>query len=731
MAILRPFRNLIFIITAVILCAAADVSAYFQDTVIDSTVLIQELKIKEQMRHDPEYKRLKRILRNDSANLEVLNNLGYVLIKYTYLDSAEKIFKYSLSIDPEQASPNNGKGLIFLKKGRSSVIIFEALKKALNKDNYTKAINEFNRALSIDPDFHQARYNLARAYLAKEGDGDFRRGIEIINELIERAGEYPGAYYMLGRFSFELEDYDSAEDMLVRELSLDERNGTAFYYLGLTYYRKDIPQKATDNYLNGIELINDSEILEDIYIDLHYLFTREQNRAYLNLPLDQRGRFIAQFWRDIDPNILSLANERLIEHLERVDHAKAVFEENNFRGYDDRGMIWIKFGKPSGRRVDIARSDNAADNESWLYSNIDKNMGFDFVSTGALYRLVPDLSYASRPRSNATARKLYFERLELGGVYAEIGGKSSIVNDNITADLALFNIHKDEAIDKAPPQHFDNRISAIPINFPMILTQFRGDDGNTSVELYYGVPLDQLTFEETGENTISAEYETHLVILDSMKTRIDELSRPNTLNAVATNSLRAQFYIGSELFEIASGKYTFGFELKQDDPLRMGLYQFEIPVKDFSSRELAISDLRVSSSNMAEEPRVVESREELSLRPYPFSSIRTAQPLLLYFEIYNLMLDPQGRSSYTIEYTIRKDQQKSGFLTKVGRFLTRSSNELISFTQERNGDKRTSFELMNIDISRIKPSDAIISVTVTDNNIGEVVFSTRGIRILE
>jgi len=62
-------------------------------------------------------------------------------------------------------------------------------------------------------------------------------------------------------------------------------------------------------------------------------------------------REIAFYWKQVDPILSTKVNERLIEHWQRIAYARKYFTRNHTSVYgtDDRGVIYIKFGKPYER----------------------------------------------------------------------------------------------------------------------------------------------------------------------------------------------------------------------------------------------------------------------------------------------------------------------------------------------------------------------------------------------
>ncbi len=124
-------------------------------------------------------------LNNTSADIQY--SLGLTLNKLNRADEEILAYKRAVALKPDHAAAIEKLGLAYFKQKRfkESVAAFEQLKayksdaKTYNYlgESYLEAgqtqesVDEFNSAVSVNPDFDKARYNLGRAYL-KSGDRD-------------------------------------------------------------------------------------------------------------------------------------------------------------------------------------------------------------------------------------------------------------------------------------------------------------------------------------------------------------------------------------------------------------------------------------------------------------------------------------------------------------------------------------------------------------------------------
>ncbi len=82
--------------------------------------------------------------------------------------------------------------------------------------------------------------------------------------------------------------------------------------------------------------------------DVVYIITEEEREVFLDLTtIDERERFIEQFWRRRDPDLETALNEFKQEFYRRIAYANEKFFSGIEGWRTDRGMIYIRFGPPA------------------------------------------------------------------------------------------------------------------------------------------------------------------------------------------------------------------------------------------------------------------------------------------------------------------------------------------------------------------------------------------------
>ncbi len=112
---------------------------------------------------------------------------------------------------------------------------------------------------------------------------------------------------------------------------------------------------------------------------------------------------VLSWWRSQDPLPASIVNERIVEHVRRIQYALEHYACSTcLTGYDTRGEIYVRYGAPERSTrivfddpllIDAVYQPGVAvspedfpDNEFWRYLNLDRDAYFLFIRDGTSYR---------------------------------------------------------------------------------------------------------------------------------------------------------------------------------------------------------------------------------------------------------------------------------------------------------------------------------------------------------
>jgi tetratricopeptide (TPR) repeat protein len=100
--------------------------------------------------------------------------------------------------------------------------------------NYEQAIEDFNRAIEIKPDFAYAYYNRGVVY---NGIGNYRQAIDDFGRAMKMKAVYADTYYNRGLAYAHIGNYDQAIEDFNRAIEIKPSYATAYFNRGVAYTR--------------------------------------------------------------------------------------------------------------------------------------------------------------------------------------------------------------------------------------------------------------------------------------------------------------------------------------------------------------------------------------------------------------------------------------------------------------------------------------------------------------
>lgn len=652
------------------------------------------------------------------------------------MNSAEFWIKLSDKVDNNNPETKFWRGRIHLYKGESSLIPFERLKELFKRDSNSKAIREFDQAIKLKDDYWEARYFLGRAYVAKGGDSNYNKAIETYNTLLTLKPDYHETHYELAIALYKLKKFQEAIQNLNYYSGQHPEDARPFIRMSDIHNEMGKTDSASRLFMQGIVRLRDKEMLHSLFLEIEDLSTKSEKEEYESLPYQKRGLFFQKFWKRRDPTPFTDENERYSEHFRRVLHARHVFSYTVSPYYDDRGRIYVKYGKPDARYSSNMSIIDVKDNESWSYErSIRRGLVFDFVQFGAHYQLVQDLTSASNAGiaysyKQLLANQLYSERApDLGGVYDKFS-----VSTRLT-DLMDFTNEKTNAVDKAPAEVFKYDYKAEPLPFTVRYAQFRGVGGKTKLEVYHTIMGENLGIEKRKENEYFATILSNVGIFDEFYSRIDHQKNEIKLLGVSRDQIKDVASIDEAIFNLPPNKsYKVVMELKNPEGNMLGIGNLNVPIKTFNLDSLLISDIELAAKVETAQKKGRFYKNNLWVLPYTFSKLDRTHPVTIYYEIYNLRKNPDGKTQYTIDYTVKSLTRKEGgvkkFFRSIGKVFGGGKKPSVTSTYERQGNSTFEKEYISFDVGKLPPGVIELSVTVLDKISNQTRKSITSLEII-
>ena len=503
-------------------------------------------------------------------------------------------------------------------------------------DSYRKAL----QVLELDPDhvaglFWAGRFAVwawEMTYFTDRLDDDTEAAI--------------GMYSIRGGKTLTFVEYpdlkiESGIGYLTRAISLDPVHWPAHQYLGLAYYAADMPGPLIELY-EAYRQRRPENWNAHFFAGLGYQMTGDLERAYrayldgLNRMTETARRFmqsvflirnpveekraeplpsddeIQKFWLGKDPIYLTSVNERLLEQCRRVAYANLRFSDPTLgrEGWQtDRGQVYIRYGDPNLRYMD---GPGRGRKDVWDYGP------FTVI-------FVPTVTWDSWRY--------------------------------VTARLGRKRLELEQLVDAVPdlyqhPQQYDAQYQS---------AQFRHDDGNTRIEVYYALPEENLRNTVSGDDGNAGVDVTQALFLfnsdwDTVRHVVVTLER---MPRVVYESTEEAFLLAGERMVLDPGMYILAGEVEDRGTKRIGTVREQLRVRSFGPDTLEISDL-LMARRIRKREDVPFGREQFAVLPNPLQVCRTEGQAWFYFEIYNLSRDEFGATNYRISYQTQSLREGGG-----------------------------------------------------------------------
>jgi GWxTD domain-containing protein len=613
---------------------------------------------------------------------------------------------------------------------RDSIAARELLVKACLQVNTieTRRLAEttLRELIELAPDDPHYRFQLVELLEARGYQRDARIAID---RLLERAPDHPGAYLALGRYHEALyRRYRVPEDLhelliaFTRAASLDPQNPVATTKLvealmldghldlaleHLEVLRERWPEDSWLDALAGACLARPGTYPEaqvafegalprmtptdrGAFEDLRQVADPYTCNEFDMMGPEEREDFLRIFWRSKDPLPVTQVNERLTEHWRRVVVADLLYglPRLGLRGWaTDRGQMYIRYGAPVYEEF-IQGDGGLVTQPSWFY--------------------VYDLNGESLP--------VDFFDWTMNGNYIQ-----PFTMTPTPADLATYT----------GPQAYAHEYGGLWITPAMRTGRFRGSESDAlpRTEIYLAVAAESL-----------AAYPGSTLELGAVAFDADWQEVARTEEVVDLDSAPLAGESGRALvhqFDLAlrPGTYTVASQVLGEAGAVVGTRSTEIKVGAFGTQALVLSEVEICFSAGPDGAGHSSERfrkGRLQVIPNATGEVRGKEPLVVYFEIYNLAPIPAGGTRYTLHYRILPSDKegRSIFSRMASAFRSRNFIE-SSFVEE--GPEGVVTRNLAIDLGSLPNDRYDLLLEVTDLQSGakaarEISFHRTGDR---
>ena len=473
----------------------------------------------------------------------------------------------------------------------------------------------------------------------------------------------------------------------------DDKDGHLF--LGLAYHHMHDYEKADEHFNIAKNLMSDDEraVFENIgYLKVGGLEETEIHTAESDT---------SKFWHQRDPLYLTSYNERELEHYSRVAEANLRFSvpRKDIEGWQtEQGKIFIKYGSPKNRvwykALEVRQPGSDIENFTWDYWHYDD---FAFV----------------------------FDK--------PLGVQENLFKLSVWEGFNFKEISTD--VEKEYPEFYEYEPKGLFIDFTYDAATFRGEDGKTRVEIYYGVPINKIRFEREDEyyyGSLNTGVFLHDRNWNQVLADIQDKDLQYEVAEIDTSS--DKIVVDQFIYQVKPEIYNFGIEIKDWYSDNVGTFRDTLFVEEYGYDSLQISDVQLAWNITITDTTDLITRHNLEIEPNPRRSYWMNQPIYIYYEIYNLLLnDFPGNTDYTVEYNIEYiGEDKYSIVDYVRRLIVNEKQDLgVTTIFTSSGREKDESSFLRIDHTLTKEGPYQLTLKVTDNIAKKTVEKSVMLRLFE
>ncbi|MEO5509862.1 MAG: hypothetical protein ABIV28_02040 [Longimicrobiales bacterium] len=267
------------------------------------------------------------------------------------------------------------------------VATMSALGGIFGLDAAARAKRSLQRALDIDPAFEPAVLELSRLALLTKMPKDVAAAASASRKAIGAGRATAGIYTQLAELETLRGNGQAAAEAARAGMKLRD-DGKAKRALGIALLALNMEEDAgAASYLEGLSAtaFSDSALLSTYLSDVAPLLVDVDRGVLKNLPANETAQWLSGFWERSAAKSARTVPRRLAEHFRRMQYALAHYQrtskfgvrggsafiidgDNHRLPFDDRGLIYIRFGKPDVRISTPPGEMSPPPNESWIYT---------------------------------------------------------------------------------------------------------------------------------------------------------------------------------------------------------------------------------------------------------------------------------------------------------------------------------------------------------------------------
>ncbi|MCY3594198.1 MAG: hypothetical protein OXH01_03045 [Bacteroidetes bacterium] len=285
-------------------------------------------------------------------------------------------------------------------------------------------------------------------------------------------------------------------------------------------------------------------------------------------------------------------------------------------------------------------------------------------------------------------------------------------------------IYQDSLIAGRWGRRWNREKSARETEPSLLVTSFKGDGRETDLIVNYGIPLESI-YDHSGDTIkVNANFRT-LLKDDQGEASVERIRDVNHLVASQVVAFPDQhLWVDTQQMEVSPGTHELVVVQTAGEKM-VEIQHQEITLPDYNQNGVTLSDIMLAYSVEQAENDVSPTANEIlrkdhSILPAPRDVFLTEWPVYLYFEIYGLALDGQGKTNFDVEITLEPENTDRGVRRVVrGIFRRNRGRKGVSVSYRESGAQSEESLYQILDISDQKEGLHTLTLVVRDNETGE------------
>lgn len=611
------------------------------------------------------------------------------------------------------------------------------------RNNYFKTIALLHRHLSINEFDDRAQIEIFRMYdriLHNKSHNKVETWLKLRKTLYDIY--YLGEFYRIkGRF-------EKADSIFQTLLADPDDFPVTPIYLSLVrlYVQTDKPKDAEETYWRAVESVS-SDLEARLLLEEFMYIVNESEYQFLqsDLPLYVLPDVLKKCWAQRDPMPAAPYNHRLIEHYRRLINAEENYRYDGYRHkiykeiyevvgdttavnilqfpewyyenykLNDQGLIYVRFGEPdewsfsltkNGDRFDPRKYteeilDEIPKNMSWFYYRREEDPKFIFHFTVPKYSpvdywtLVPGFTQkeiiASIHHWDVNLHRMNFER------YIKERAKD--------VKLAF----------RTDRHTFPEKMKELEMYHDA--ANFRQSEDTDLLQLSYAMPLVELIDDKSKKDSV--EFEAGIAIFDDRMDQLYKDLRNFTIKDTSDSHVFNDYFIDEFEFPLALHRHNIAIHARVPSANKLMSWQYHYTLTDSARNRLSCSTLKLAFEISLTKDIESRHRSDLKIIPNPTKQFKKMEPLFAYFEIYNLLLDKEGMTNYTLNFVLKEKTQKSNVFERIIGLFGGKRGYQVSLENNMTGRTSTVADYISFDMSRLKAGEYELNLMVKDQISGE------------